>query len=252
MRKILVSIIIILMALSIAVTAYAQEIGVNEDNTDSDEVIPRVEVKIKPSKSDDGKTIVLTLELGNFTNVKDNAMLGYEAILNYEEDIFKNVEAKDVKGLNGWTSTYSPITKKIIGDPIEGEENTDITEITLHLKDTIEAENTTVSLTNFLLADDDENDLYTSNLPVEISIKQEETISKSEIPSESEDTKTPSKNETQKPADETLAKVNRLPKAGNTVLIIGIVSILIIIAFGVISGKGYIGYLKDTHKQIKK
>lgn len=252
MKKVLVGIIVLLIILSIGITTYAQEAIGTGETIDSDGVTPRAEVEIKPLESDNGKTIILTLSLGKFTNVKENAMLGYETILNYEEDIFETVEAKDVKGLNGWTATYSPTTKAIIGDPIVGAENTDITEITLHLKDGIEAENTTISLTNFLLSDDDENDLYTSDLPIEISIRKEEPTTQPEVPDKSEETKTPDKDTTTIPTDGTVAKANSLPKAGNTVLVIGIVAILVIIAFGVISGKGYIGYLKDTHKQIKK
>ncbi len=241
-----------IIALTKGIITYAEEVVETRGTIELNEATPKAEVEIKPLKSNDRKTIILTLSVGKFTNVKENATLGYETILNYEEDIFETVEAEDVKGLNAWTATYSPTTKAIIGDPIVGAENTDITEITLHLKDGIEAENTTISLTNFLLSDDGENDLYTSDLPIEISIKKEEPTTQPEVPDKSEETKTPDKNTTTISTDGTVAKANSLPKAGNTVLVIGIVAILVIIAFGVISGKGYIGYLKDTHKQIKK
>lgn len=260
MKKLVVSMMIILMILSIGVTTYAQELSNTEQGTEGADTAktPRVEVKIKPEKSEDEKTITLTLSLGKFTNVKENAMLGYEAKLDYKDEIFETVEAKDVKGLNGWTATYSPTTKALIGDPIIGKENTDITEITLHLKDGVEAESTTVGLTEFLLSDDDENDLYALDLPISISIKKEEPSTPPEgqgtqkEPSKSEETKAPDKNLTTIPTDGTIAKASSLPKAGNTVLIMLIVAILVIIAFGVVSGKGYIRYLKDTHKQIKK
>lgn len=261
MKKVVVSMMIILMILSIGVTTYAQELSNTEQGTEGTDTpkTPRVEVKIKPEKSEDEKTITIILSLGKFTNVKENAMLGYEAKLDYKDEIFETVETKDVKGLNGWTATYSPTTKALIGDPIIGKENTDITEITLHLKDGVEAENTTVKLTEFLLSDDDENDLYALDLPISISIKKEEPSTppvgqgtQQEEPSKSEETKTPNKNLTSIPTDGTIAKASSLPKAGNTVLIILIMAILVIIAFGVASGKGYIRYLKDTHKQIKK
>jgi len=134
MKKILVSSIIILIILSIAISSYAVEVG----GDTQEEVTPKIEVKFKAAENNNENTIKLVLSLGKFTAIKENAMIGYEAKLNYEEEIFETVEAKDVKGLNGWTATYSPITKAIIGDPIVGKEDTEIAEITLTLKEGVE------------------------------------------------------------------------------------------------------------------
>lgn len=252
MKKILVSSIIILIILSIAISSYAVEVG----GDTQEEVTPKIEVKFKAAENNNENTIKLVLSLGKFTDIKENAMIGYEAKLNYEEEIFETVEAKDVKGLNGWTATYSPITKAIIGDPIVGKEDTEIVEITLTLKEGVETEKATVSLTNFLLSDDDENELYTTDLPIEITIKNQEPQPQPqpEIPNDTTET-TGDNNGTQSttkiPTDTTTANTSRLPKAGNTIIIISIIAI-ICIAIGTVSGKGYIGYLKDTHKQIKK
>ncbi len=249
MKKILVSSIIILIILSIAISSYAVEVG----GDTQEEVTPKIEVKFKAAENNNENTIKLVLSLGKFTAIKENAMIGYEAKLNYEEEIFETVEAKDVKGLNGWTATYSPITKAIIGDPIVGKEDTEIAEITLTLKEGVETEKATVSLTDFLLSDDDENELYTTDLPIEITIKSQEPEPQPQpnTPNGTSGANDETQSTTKSPADTTTATASRLPKAGYTIIIISIIAI-ICIAIGTISGKGYIGYLKDTHKQIKK
>lgn len=248
MKRILVSFIIILIILSIAISSYAVEVG----GDTQEGVTPKIEVKFKAAENNNEDTIKLVLSLGKFTDIKENAMIGYEAKLDYEEEIFETVEAKDVKGLNGWTATYSPITKAIIGDPIVGKEDTEIAEITLTLKEGAEAEKATVSLTDFLLSDDDENELYTADLSIEITIKSQETEPQPQPqPDGATEGKTETQSTTKNPTDPTTANASRLPKAGHTIIIVSIIAI-ICIAIGIISGKGYIGYLKDTHKQIKK
>lgn len=274
MKKTLLSLVMILLIISLAISSYAIEIGEDEQeevtqkvevDEETKETTPKVEVKFKQAETNSENTIKLVLSLGKFTEVKENAMLGYEAKLNYQEEIFETVETKDVKGLNGWTATYSPITKAIIGDPIVGKENTEIAEITFTLKEGIETKKAIISLTNFLLSDDDENELYTTNLSVEIKIENQEqqqpqqsqemqqSQSNPEQSSQVQGTNVNHASATEETNDDnTTANTIRLPKAGGTIIIIGAIAIMIFIATGAISGKGYIGYLKDTHKQLKK
>ena len=89
------------------------------------------------------------------------------------------------------------------------------------------------------------------DLPIEITIKSQETEPQPNTPNGTTGANDEIQSTTKNPADTTTATASRLPKAGYTIIIISIIAI-ICIAIGTISGKGYIGYLKDTHKQIKK
>lgn len=177
------------------------------------------------------KTIELTLSLGAFTGIEENIVLGYEATLEYDEDVFENVT---VEGLNGWSATYEPSTKVLIGETptAVGKANTDITKITLTLKDGLEAGTKgTVTLNNLTLSDGDTNRFtYTKEATITVEdSKQEENGTNENIPSTNTNTNTNtntaiSGNNT----DRTTATTKTLPSAGiRNILIISIVIAII-------------------------
>lgn len=159
-NKIIMIILIIAMILTIGtISSFAE----GEAN---------IELKLngQTTINEDTKTVELTLSLGDFTGVEDGATLGYQATLEYDKNMFQSVE---VEGLNGWTANYESSTKVLLGDVDKANPNTDITKITLTLKDDVQpGTEGKVQINNILLTDGD-ND-FTFNK--EVTVKMEEEV----------------------------------------------------------------------------
>lgn len=134
------------------------------------ETTPNIEISLKGQTNitKDTKTVELTLTLGKFTGVAENVVLGYEATLEYDVNMFESVT---VEGLNGWTATYEASSKTIVGEvatPI-AKSNTDITKITLKLKDGIQPGATgNVKINSLLLSDGDNDFTFTKDLTIKM------------------------------------------------------------------------------------
>lgn len=184
MKKIFLS-VLSLIIISICQISYAQ--GGN---------IP-INLKGKNEIKQEEKAIALTLSLGEFNGAPENAVMGYETVLDYKEDIFTSVT---VEGLNGWHAEYNDTTKRLIGDTTSGSLNKDIAKITLTLKEDIEIENkitTTVSLKEglFSMNDDEQYDTeFEKNIEISILPKDKEQ----ETPEQKEPTEEDKKNEEEK------------------------------------------------------
>ncbi len=141
-----VSIIILLITISIAPLTYAvgETLEINLTGTSQVE--------------QNGNSVELILSLSNVTGFPEEQqkpVIGYEAILDYDESIFSSAE---VETLNNWSINYEPTTKRITG-LIDAEiANQQITKITLTLNENVEPGTTTVRLTNGLLTVYDEFD----------------------------------------------------------------------------------------------
>ena len=159
-NKIIMAILIIAMILTIGtISSFAEGEANIELNLNGQTTI-----------NEDTKTVELTLSLGDFTGVEDGATLGYQATLEYDENMFQSVE---VEGLNGWTANYESSTKVLLGDVDRANPNTDITKITLTLKDDVQpGTEGKVQINNILLTDGD-ND-FTFNK--EVTVKMEEEV----------------------------------------------------------------------------
>ena len=84
--------------------------------------------------------------------------------------MFQSVE---VEGLNGWTANYESSTKVLLGDVDRANPNTDITKITLTLKDDVQpGTEGKVQINNILLTDGD-NDFSFNK---EVTVKMEEEV----------------------------------------------------------------------------
>lgn len=163
MKKIISILTIITIILLGTINVYAE----------GETITPNIEINLKGQTTitEEAKTVELTLSLGEFTEIEENIVLGYETSLEYDTNMFESVK---VEGLNGWTATYEESTKALIGElsTATAKANTDITKITLTLKDGIQAGDTgTVKISNLLLSDG-END-FTFNK--EVTITMEET-----------------------------------------------------------------------------
>ena len=159
-NKIIMTILIIAMILTIGtISSFAE----GEAN---------IELKLngQTTINEDTKTVELTLSLGDFTGVEDGATLGYQATLEYDKNMFQSVE---VEGLNGWTANYESSTKVLLGDVDKANPNTDITKITLTLKDDVQpGTEGKVQINNILLTDG--NNDFTFNK--EVTVKMEEEV----------------------------------------------------------------------------
>lgn len=159
-NKIIMTILIIAMILTIGtISSFAEGEANIELNLNGQTTI-----------NEDAKTVELTLSLGDFTGVEDGATLGYQATLEYDENMFQSVE---VEGLNGWTANYESSTKVLLGDVDRANPNTDITKITLTLKDDVQpGTEGKVQINNILLTDG--NNDFTFNK--EVTVKMEEEV----------------------------------------------------------------------------
>lgn len=227
MEKIIISLIVVILGLG-NFCCYANEEEAN------------IELNLKGETSilENEENYTVTVHLGEFATNSDNEIMGYEAVLDYDEEIFEKVV---IKGLNGWTLNYNHNTKMLIGDTSSAKANTEITQMIFTLKENVQPTTTDITLNNMLLTDD-QND-FEYNKKITLTIKGED------INKETNNTNKNSVVTTEKNTDISTAK-SELPKAGIEIMIL--IGILIFIGIIWISGKGYISYVKDVKKQMKK
>lgn len=202
----------------------------------------KIEVELKGATKiqQTDKTYIATILLGDFKEIADPRVLGYEATLNYDEEVFESVE---VKGLNGWAANYKDSTKMLIGDTSSAKANTEITQIIFTRKEDVRVDTTEITL-NPMLVTDDENDFqYDKKITIDIQEKEKEN------PVANNTTNPKKETEPEKNTDHSIAK-KELPRAGMGIIIV--ISILFFIIIVFVSGRSYIGYLKDIRKQMKK
>ena len=162
MKKIITSLIVLLMVIVMYQISYATDTSSVEFNFNGD------------SKITEGtKTVTYTISVGNFQNIADNAIMGYEAVLEYDSNVFSSAS---IEGLNDWTAQYTESTKRLLGETrTKAEPNKDIAKITLTLKEDAPVGNTTIKLNNVLLTVNDTDDFnYTKEATLTIEAKSEE------------------------------------------------------------------------------
>lgn len=139
----------------------------------------------KQTITNDMKEVTLYIKIGNFIS---DGILGYEATLQYDENVFENVK---MEGLNGWNNpSYDNSTKKFLSTSENAVGGTDIAKITLTLKDNLTAKNTTVAINNFTISDGSDN-AETLNLQINYTIQNNENNEDSS----SENVETPNDNQ---------------------------------------------------------
>lgn len=162
MKKIITSFIVLILTVFIYQASYAEDASVGFNFSGDSKVTKGT------------NTVSYTISLGDFTGIAENAMMGYEAVLEYDNNVFGSVS---IEGLNDWTAQYTESTKRLIGETrTKAEANKAIAKITLILKDDAPVGNTTVKLTNVLLTVNDTQDFkYTKEATLEIEAKAEES-----------------------------------------------------------------------------
>lgn len=200
------------------------------------------------------KTVEFKISLGNFTGIEDNVVLGYEAELNYDTDMFSSVA---VEGLNGWVVTYEPTTKVLVGEVTTAiaKSNTDIAKITLTLKEGIEAGTSgDIQLNNLVLSggDADENSTFNFNKKATITVesKEQENIDNGQNNNPpSEDTSKKDEDDSNKKIssevkkDDTTITKNKMPYTGQ--------NNILIIAFSIIIITGVFSFMRYKSIKIK-
>lgn len=95
-----------------------------------------------------GGSVDVTISVNNM-NIGGDGMKVFSGILNYDTNIFEEITAKDITGLNSWEVSYNAETKKILLDRKDFiTEDAEICKITFKVKDGVETENTQIKITN--------------------------------------------------------------------------------------------------------
>ena len=240
-NKIIVATLIIIMTITLGIISSFAEEGTNiELNLNGQTTI-----------NEDAKTVVLTLSLGDFTGIESGATLGYQGTLEFDENMFQSVE---VEGLNGWTANYESSTKVLLGDVDRANPNTDITKITLTLKDNVKpGTEGKVQINNILLTDGDNDFTFNKEVTVKVEEKadtpstgnntnNENTVNNNSTPNSNITNNNSSINanisnnagmQSGSSKDNTTAQTTKLPNTGieNIILVAIAVTIVAIIVF---------------------
>ena len=121
------------------------------------------------------ETLEVIVGLGEFTGIEDNVVLGLEAQLEYNENMFTSIEAE---GTNGWIVTYEPATKVLVGAVTSAiaKSNTNIAKITLKLKSGLTAGTEgEIKLNNVILSGGGEDEKFEFNKIVKVAVEEKQT-----------------------------------------------------------------------------
>lgn len=173
MKKIVINIIILLVAISIFKVSYAQ----------SEPSEPNIPLSFtgETTITQDTQKVTYTLTLGEFSGVPENAIMGYEAILDYDKNFFSEVV---VEGTEDWSAQYTASTGRLIGETkTKAEPNKTMLKITLTLKQNVEPGTAYIKLKEGLLTVNDEDRLdvnFSKESTITIEKKKEEQEEKEE------------------------------------------------------------------------
>lgn len=214
MRKIVISLIVIIL-LSIEINVYAEENN------------PSIEFNFTQSDDIKEDEISIIISLDKFNGIEEDIILGYEAIIEYDENIFEKVS---VNGLNTWISEYAESTGRIIGEVSEAKQDTQITELTFKLKEDIEPCTTIIKLNDVLLTDGTNDFEYSKEIEVTISAKSDipENSTENEIEQEKENVEETDKISIPSEKEDSTIASTILPNAGLTTICFIVITCIII------------------------
>lgn len=217
------NLLLILFIFIITTTAYANQ----ETNA---------EISIKLSNKEIDTTqesleLIISLEdLRNLSMTDEYLVMGYQAILEYDNEIF---ETATVEGLNGWNANYEKTTNTLIGDTADAKPNTDIAKIILKInKNAIEEGEGKIILKDMLLTDGTNDFQFNKELTVKVvNHKIENNDTNNNVNTNIENTQVNDivdKASTKGKNSVTAVGITRLPAAGlNNIIIIAIVIVII-------------------------
>ena len=159
MKKIIASLIILMLMVTSCGLVFAEpetddgtgttsgtdtETGTGEDGNEEETPTPNVTLNMTKELETtiDATSITIKLGIGTVQGLEGGALISFKGILQYDPTIFTEVT---VEGLNGYTATYAPETQRIIVDPKEAVEATEIASITLTLAEGVEPCTTSIT-----------------------------------------------------------------------------------------------------------
>ena len=173
MKKVVTSIIMAIMLISIGIGAYAAETQSTSTTSATKKALIEIKLFSAEDANTESKEVKLKLSYGSIENLSDDSLVSFKGILNYDPSIFEKV---DVKGLNNYEATYSSETKRIVVDPKKATANTDIAEITLTMKEEVESTTTAITF-NIEELVEGQNDLDISELTTNVKIEKAQNTS---------------------------------------------------------------------------
>lgn len=196
MKKILISLMLIVLVISFETTAFAATTTdeVIQDKENEDEQIEKLNAEIKLTTGtnieQDMKTVELILSVGKITgDISDLIQCGIEANLEYNEEVITNVQATKLDTTN--IASVTCVNKRLLVEMTGIKENTDLIKLTLTLKEGLEPSTISFKLTDITFTkngegNQEDNQVTNSTLTANITIKEPQVV-EPEQPSETPD-----------------------------------------------------------------
>ena len=224
MKKLIASLIILMLMVTSCSLVFAEpgtddetdttpgtETGTGNDENEEETETPNVTLNMTKELETtiDATSITIKLGIGTVKGLEEGALISFKGILQYDPTIFTEVT---VEGLNGYTATYAPETQRIVLDPKEAVEATEVANITFTLVEGVSPCTTSIKFQVEEFTDgtnDFELETYTSS----ISIRE----TTPEQPEQPDDTENPDDDQNQTPTDSNDTNNTNTPKEDNTI-----------------------------------
>lgn len=256
MKKILASIIIAMMLISVGVNVFADETKSTEQTTqttsESTSKDSSITLKIteKVEVEDVTKEVKVVIGYDKLESIDTSGICMFKGIFKYSDVYFNQLTQNDIKALNGYTVQFSEESGRLLVEanrtPKDGE---DVAEITLTFKEGLENVTTTGVVLEVEELTDGKNEYDTPKLVTQVAVvpKADKTEETKDEQKNTETTKDDNKkdeleiitnttktdNTTEKTTqDTTVSQEKELPKTGATTVAL---IVLAVVAIGTIS-----------------
>lgn len=256
MKKILASIIIAMMLISVGVNVFADETKSTEQTTqttsESTSKDSSITLKIteKVEVEDVTKEVKVVIGYDKLESIDTSGICMFKGIFKYSDVYFNQLTQNDIKALNGYTVQFSEESGRLLVEanrtPKDGE---DVAEITLTFKEGLENVTTTGFFLEVEELTDGKNEYDTPKLVTQVAVvpKADKTEETKDEQKNTETTKDDNKkdeleiitnttktdNTTEKTTqDTTVSQEKELPKTGATTVAL---IVLAVVAIGTIS-----------------
>ena len=256
MKKILASIIIAMMLISVGVNVFADETKSTEQTTqttsESTSKDSSITLKIteKVEVEDVTKEVKVVIGYDKLESIDTSGICMFKGIFEYSDVYFNQLTQNDIKALNGYTVQFSEESGRLLVEanrtPKDGE---DVAEITLTFKEGLENVTTTGVVLKVEELTDGKNEYDTPKLVTQVAVvpKADKTKETKDDQKNTETTKDDNKkdeleiitnttktdNTTEKTTqDTTVSQEKELPKTGATTVAL---IVLVVVAIGTIS-----------------
>lgn len=253
MKKILASIIIVMMLISVGVNVFADETESAEQTTDestSKDSSITLKITEKVEVEDVTKEVKVVIGYDKLESIDTSGICMFKGIFKYSDVYFNQLTQNDIKALNGYTVQFSEESGRLLVEanrtPKDGE---DVAEITLTFKEGLENVTTTIVGLQVEELTDGKNEYDTPQLVTQVAVvpKADKTEETKDDQKNTETTKDDNKkdeleiitnttktdNTTEKTTqDTTVSQEKELPKTGATTVAL---IVLAVVAIGTIS-----------------